>query len=344
MSDSASKTTPFLNITVLALGVLMVLAAFLPISTYGRYYENVSYIKGFSYLLFLTPFFVIGPAIAALYKKLPNEGIWYAVVGLIGLFLTVFTDIAGNNMLTSFVEFNSNGAYIHSHPGLGTITLFIGYFLITLIGYIFITNNKKRKTPQIKDTNKSNITDKESLLDEMAKKVALCKRCELSKTRKNSVFGEGNINAEIMFVGEAPGRDEDLQGKPFVGRAGKLFYEILKDIGLKREDVYIVNCLKCRPPANRDPKPEELIACFDYLKEQIKIIKPKVIGTLGRYSTYQLTSQKGALGTFRGRVFLYGSIKVVPLYHPAYLLRNPDAIDIFTKDLKMIKGLAESDG
>ncbi len=132
-----------------------------------------------------------------------------------------------------------------------------------------------------------------------------------------------------------------MQGKPFVGRAGKLFNEILKDIGLKREDVYIANCLKCRPPANRDPKPEELIACFDYLKEQIKIIKPKVIGTLGRYSTYQLTSQKGALGTLRGRVFSYGSIKVVPLYHPAYLLRNPNAIDIFTNDLKMIKELAE---
>jgi len=188
---------------------------------------------------------------------------------------------------------------------------------------------------------KLNITDKKSLLEEMANRVVLCKKCELNKTRTNPVFGDGNINADIMFVGEAPGKDEDLQGKPFVGRAGKLFNEILKDIGLKREDVYIANCLKCRPPANRDPKPEELIACFDYLKEQIKIIKPGVIGTLGRYSTYQLTSQKGALGTLRGRVFSYGSVKIVPLYHPAYLLRNPNAIDIFTNDLKMIKEIAK---
>ncbi len=148
MSDSVNKTDKFLNVIVLVLGVLMVLAAFLPISTYGRYYENISYIKGFSYLLFLTPFFVISPAIAALYGKLSNEGIWYAVVGVIGLFLTVFTDIAGNNLLTSFVKFNSNAAYVNPQPGLGTMTLFIGYFLVAFIGYISITNNKKRKTPQ----------------------------------------------------------------------------------------------------------------------------------------------------------------------------------------------------
>ncbi len=186
---------------------------------------------------------------------------------------------------------------------------------------------------------KLNIADKKSSLYELEQKVAACKKCELNETRTNPVFGEGNIDATLMFVGEAPGKDEDIQGKPFVGRAGKLFNEILKDIGLKREEVYIANCLKCRPPKNRDPKPDELINCFGYLKEQIKIIRPKVIGTLGRYSTYQLTGQKGALGMLRGRVFNFGNIKVVPLYHPAYLLRNPNAIDIFTNDLKLLKEL-----
>ncbi len=197
------------------------------------------------------------------------------------------------------------------------------------------------KDIDVEYTRKLNITDKQSSLDKIAHTVSACTKCELSKTRINPVFGEGNINAKLMFVGEAPGRDEDIQGKPFVGRAGKLFNEILQDIGLKRQDVYIANCLKCRPPANRDPKPEELINCFDYLKQQIAIIQPKVIGTLGRYSTYQLTNQKGALGTLRGRVFTFGRIKVVPLYHPAYLLRNPNAIDIFVTDLKLLKELAK---
>ncbi len=189
-------------------------------------------------------------------------------------------------------------------------------------------------------TRPINITDKKGLLDKLSNKVALCNRCELSATRKNPVFGDGNINADIMFVGEAPGKDEDLQGKPFVGRAGKLFNEILNNIGLNRKNVYIANCLKCRPPNNRDPKPEELINCFEYLKQQIKIIKPKIIGTLGRYSTYQLTGQSGALGTLRGRVFSFGQIRVIPMYHPAYLLRNPNAIDIFENDLKKLKEMA----
>ena len=184
---------------------------------------------------------------------------------------------------------------------------------------------------------KLNIKDKKTILEKISNEVAQCSKCELNKTRKNPVFGEGNINAELMFVGEAPGRDEDIQGRPFVGRAGRIFNEILSDVGLKRDDVYIANCLKCRPPNNRDPSTQELIACFPYLKQQIETIRPKVIGTLGRYSTYQLTGKKGALGTLRGRIFTFGNIKVIPLYHPAYLLRNPNAIDIFVNDLKKLK-------
>ncbi len=187
---------------------------------------------------------------------------------------------------------------------------------------------------------KIDVKTKEDILKELFDKVAVCKKCELSKTRTQPVFGEGNVNARLMFVGEAPGRDEDLKGKPFVGRAGRLLSELLTDIGIKRDDVYIANCLKCRPPNNRDPSSKELESCFTYLKNQIATIQPKVIATLGRYSTYQLTNEKGTLGSLRGKVFVFGDIKVVPLYHPAYLLRNPNAIDIFTSDLKKIKEIA----
>ncbi|AEA33202.1 uracil-DNA glycosylase [Hippea maritima] len=185
------------------------------------------------------------------------------------------------------------------------------------------------------------IYTKEEEFEKLKEKALVCKGCELHKTRTNVVFGEGNINADLMFVGEAPGRDEDVQGRPFVGRAGRLLRDILRDIGIKPQDVYIANCLKCRPPNNRDPLPEELVACFGYLKQQISLIKPKIIATLGRYSTYELTNQKGALGTLRGKVFVYGNIKVIPLYHPAYLLRNPKAVDVFIEDLKKVKQLLE---
>ncbi len=188
-------------------------------------------------------------------------------------------------------------------------------------------------------TKKIDVQTNDELLKQFQIKIAKCTKCQLSQTRKNPVFGEGNPNAELMFVGEAPGRDEDLQGKPFVGRAGKLLNELLEDIGIQRDSVYIANCLKCRPPNNRDPKPEELSNCFEYLRQQILIIKPKVIATLGRYSTYQLTDKKEAMGVMRGKIFEYNKIKIVPLYHPAYLLRNPKAIDIFVSDLKKIKEL-----
>ncbi len=188
---------------------------------------------------------------------------------------------------------------------------------------------------------KLNIQDKREALETLKSKVLSCTKCQLHQTRTNAVFGEGNIDAQIMFVGEAPGRDEDLQGRPFVGRAGRLLNQLLEEVGIKRSDVYIANCLKCRPPGNRDPQPEELSACIDYLKGQISIIKPRVIGTLGRYSTYILTGQRGALGTLRGRTFSYQSIIVMPMYHPAYLLRNPNATEVFLRDLEELKKLSE---
>ncbi len=186
-----------------------------------------------------------------------------------------------------------------------------------------------------------NLKTKADVFEELKKEVESCKKCPLYQNRTNPVFGEGSIDADLMFVGEAPGRDEDLQGRPFVGRAGRLLRDLLKEVGIDVESVYIANCLKCRPPNNRDPLPEELVSCFGYLKRQIELIKPKVIATLGRYSTYELTNQKGALGTLRGKVFDYHGIKVVPLYHPAYLLRNPKAVEIFLEDLKKVKELLQ---
>ncbi len=182
---------------------------------------------------------------------------------------------------------------------------------------------------------------KADFFEELKKEVENCKKCPLYQNRTNPVFGEGSIDADLMFVGEAPGRDEDLQGRPFVGRAGRLLRDLLKEVGIHVESVYIANCLKCRPPNNRDPLPEELVSCFGYLKRQIELIRPKVIATLGRYSTYELTNQKGTLGTLRGKVFNYHGIKVVPLYHPAYLLRNPKAVEIFLEDLKKVKELLQ---
>ncbi len=186
-----------------------------------------------------------------------------------------------------------------------------------------------------------NIRTKKDIFREIEKEVINCRKCELHKSRINTVFGEGSVDADLMFVGEAPGRDEDIQGRPFVGRAGRLLRDLLKEVGIDIGDVYIANCLKCRPPNNRDPLPEELVSCFGYLKKQIEIINPRVIATLGRYSTYELTNQKGALGTLRGRVFYYQGIRVIPLYHPAYLLRNPKAVEIFLDDLKKVKELLE---
>lgn len=186
-------------------------------------------------------------------------------------------------------------------------------------------------------TKKFSISTVEGKWDKLEKDVLQCKKCGLYKTKRNTVFGGGNINANIMFVGEAPGRDEDIQGKPFVGRAGKLLNELLREVGINREDVYIANCLKCRPPNNRNPEIEEIKACSAYLKQQIALVKPTVIATLGRYSTYELTNEKGTLGSLRGRVFSFNHINVIPLYHPAYLLRNPNATEMFIADLKKIK-------
>ena len=162
-----------------------------------------------------------------------------------------------------------------------------------------------------------------SQLKALRDKIGECKRCKLSENRNNVVFGEGSPDADIMFIGEGPGREEDLQARPFVGDAGKLLTKLIVKLGLKREDVYIANIVKCRPPYNRNPEEDETVSCRSFVEEQIGIIKPKVIVCLGRVSTQALLKVKTPISRMRGNFFQYNGISVMPTFHPAYLLRNP---------------------
>lgn len=181
-------------------------------------------------------------------------------------------------------------------------------------------------------------------LKEIAEKIKNCKKCELWKNRTNAVPGEGNPNAKIMFIGEAPGRNEDLYGIPFCGRAGAVLDDLLSEIGLKREDVFITNVVKCRPPGNRDPKPEEIAACSPFLDEQIKVINPKIIVTLGNYATSYILNKFGFkaenISKVRGKVFkvttLLTTLKIIPTYHPATSLYRPPLREDLKEDFKII--------
>jgi len=163
-----------------------------------------------------------------------------------------------------------------------------------------------------------------------------CTRCKLHKGRTKIVFGTGNPNADLMFVGEGPGRDEDLSGEPFVGRAGKLLTDMIKAMGLQREDVYIANVVKCRPPENRLPEKDEITTCSPYLMRQIDTIKPKVICTLGSCSAQTLLQTAQGISKLRGEWFDFRGTKLMPTYHPAYLLRNPAAKPEVWKDLQKV--------
>jgi len=167
--------------------------------------------------------------------------------------------------------------------------------------------------------------DAEPALARICEEVAACRQCELHKTRTNTVFGCGDSRAEWLFIGEAPGQNEDLQGLPFVGRAGKLLDAMIAALGMKREQVFIANVLKCRPPGNRDPLPREIEQCERYLHRQLEIIQPKVIVALGRIAAQALLKTAEPLGRLRGRAHQYGAgnIPLVATYHPAYLLRSP---------------------
>ena len=161
-------------------------------------------------------------------------------------------------------------------------------------------------------------------LEILNNQICNCLKCQLGKSRNKFVFGAGNPNADVLVIGEGPGADEDAQGLPFVGRAGKLLTDILSAIHFTREEVYIANIVKCRPPGNRTPLPAEMASCLPYLMKQIDLIKPKVILCLGLTSAYGLLNKKDSLTNMRGKVFELGSAKVMVTYHPAALLRNPN--------------------
>ena len=164
-----------------------------------------------------------------------------------------------------------------------------------------------------------------------------CKLCNLG--RRQIVFGVGNPQADLMFVGEAPGRDEDLQGVPFVGRAGQKLTQIIEAIGLKREDVYIANVIKCRPPDNRNPEPDEVESCEPFLFRQIDTIRPKVIVALGTFAAKSLLKTNDPISRLRGRVYDYRGGKLVPTFHPAFLLRNPSCRREVWEDMKKVRAL-----
>ena len=178
--------------------------------------------------------------------------------------------------------------------------------------------------------------------DELQARVSVCTRCaELAATRTQTVFGVGNHNAKWMVIGEAPGAEEDRQGEPFVGRAGQLLNNMLKAIGLERETVFIANMIKCRPPGNRDPHPEEIANCSDYLRRQVELVSPKVILAVGRISAQNLLKTGEPLARLRGKMHRLGDIPLVVTYHPAYLLRTPSDKAKAWADLRFAREVAE---
>ncbi len=180
-------------------------------------------------------------------------------------------------------------------------------------------------------------SEKIETLGKLEEHVKKCTKCELCKNRTNVVFGVGNTDADLMFIGEAPGYYEDQQGEPFVGKAGQLLTKIIESIGMKRGDVYIANILKCRPPDNRNPNANEIVVCSPHLIKQIDIIRPKIICALGTFAAQTLLDTKEAIGKLRGKFFEYQSTKLIATYHPAYLLRNPEEKKKVWTDIKKVR-------
>jgi uracil-DNA glycosylase family 4 len=178
-------------------------------------------------------------------------------------------------------------------------------------------------------------------LEKIREDLGDCRRCQLCSTRTHIVFGSGNPKAQLVFVGEAPGADEDMQGLPFVGKAGQLLTKIIESIGLNREEVYICNVIKCRPPNNRFPEKDEITTCSPFLLRQLEAIRPKIICCLGAAAAQTVLRTKSSIGWLRGRFQDYRGAKVLATYHPAYLLRNPEAKRDVWEDMKKIRAVLE---
>lgn len=190
--------------------------------------------------------------------------------------------------------------------------------------------------PDLPDGLQPSARNTPETLEGLATFLKDCSRCPLSERRKNVVFGEGSQSARLLFVGEGPGAEEDRSGRPFVGQAGRLLDGMIGAIGLERRQVYIANVVKCRPPGNRDPAPEEMAECCSFLHQQIELIQPDVIVALGRIASRHLTGSNGSMGSMRGRWGQYCGIALMPTYHPAYLLRSPLEKGKAWNDLKMV--------
>jgi len=180
------------------------------------------------------------------------------------------------------------------------------------------------------------MSEQRPTLESLAQMVSACQGCQLHLARTHAVFGEGNPHAELMFIGEGPGRDEDLQGRPFVGRAGQLLDRMIAAMGMRREDVYIANVVKCRPPNNRTPEPKEAESCISFLKWQIYLVRPKVIVLLGATAAHYLLNEPRGIMRLRGNWLDYQGIPVMPTYHPAFLLRQESAKRDAWHDLQQV--------
>jgi len=199
-----------------------------------------------------------------------------------------------------------------------------------------------RHVKPIKDFEIKESFELPSSMADLKTTVNGCHLCELAKTRTNVVFGEGNENARLMFVGEAPGETEDKTGRPFVGKAGELLTKMIENaVGIKREEVYIANIVKCRPPNNRVPAPSEAASCKPYLEKQIELIKPELIVTLGATALNSLLGQNHSIMKVRGSVTEYAGIPLIPTFHPSFLLRNPSAKKEAYADMLLIKNYLE---
>jgi len=212
----------------------------------------------------------------------------------------------------------------------------IAYFsFLKSIGIDYVEPGKRNiQTPPVTVQEDVKITGG---LASILSAVEKCDACGLHRTRNKTVFGTGNPDSTIMFVGEAPGEEEDKQGKPFVGRAGNLLTKMISAIGFQREEVFIANVLKCRPPENRDPKPDEVAACEHFLIEQIKAVNPVIICALGTHAAQTLLKTNEPIGKLRGKLHDYHGVPLLPTYHPSFLLRSPNMKKLAWVDLQMLR-------
>jgi DNA polymerase len=218
--------------------------------------------------------------------------------------------------------------------------LFTSDLLRTEIVREKIPIKKTVNDPELFSDSKENWEASENL-EALNKLICNCTKCDLHKGRNKFVFGVGNPNSDVLLIGEGPGAEEDKQGEPFVGRAGQLLNDILKAIKFTRQEVYIANVVKCRPPGNRTPLPEEMESCMPYLSKQIELIKPKLILCLGLVAAGALLKKKDSLGKMRGKIFEFNNVKVMVTYHPAALLRNPNFKRDCWEDVKVFRKLYE---